>query len=308
MEFDPNQNSQMDIDPIEQMNQEKNKTKSKIIAISVMFFSMLFVGVCFYLTMFAQDTNKPKQSNKPIQPDCSQAYDCELYTKSEYKCKVKSNNEEKEIKCPWTEVKENQYKKTEPTVVTSKEILDEYKSHLKKNDQWNLENYDKNWINVEYRPAWNNMNQVGDKGTIIDKNNNKIEYVCTDVYRNGEEDADADADFIINDTFKVKDNANCECGCMTYYTNKEYYIGISFACSCGGDKDIVIYDKTGKELIKDDLYACDAVPYIENNVLYYIAIQNDENNDYDFIIKKVDFNKSKITAEVVNYFNGERTD
>ena len=126
MNFDPNEKIenevingvQVDEDPIEQMNKESNKTKRKVIVFVYIAIVMVIAIVSIYFAF--NGSNESPEPVTPVVPDCSIAYDCELYTKSEYKCKYKDEkNQEQEIKCPWTAVKANQQKKTEPTSVTT---------------------------------------------------------------------------------------------------------------------------------------------------------------------------------------------
>ena len=126
MNFDPNEKIetevingvQVDEDPIEQMNKESNKTKRKVIVFVYIAIVMVIAIVSIYFAF--NGSNESPKPVTPVVPDCSIAYDCELYTKSEYMCKYKdSNDEEKDIKCPWTAVKANQQKKTEPTSETT---------------------------------------------------------------------------------------------------------------------------------------------------------------------------------------------
>ena len=86
-----------------------------------MLFIKLFISLS-KSSIYFSFIKEPKSDTPttPFVPDCTQAYDCELYTKSEYICKYKDeNNEEKEMKCPWTAVRGNQYKTTEPTSSTT---------------------------------------------------------------------------------------------------------------------------------------------------------------------------------------------
>ena len=319
---------QIEPDPTEQLKKTPNKIVIAILTVAILTgaFICLVVGV----RMYVGDTQEPNQDNKPVTPDCSIAYDCELYTKSEYICKYKdNNNEEKEMKCPWTEVKEGQYKKTQPTTTTTEAIKDpivaikDYNDVIKGKLSQSIVNdgvivLDNNFQKMKEFYLYRN-NPCSSDGEVksFQDGQLKVDYKCKliDDYENGYE-----MDVTVNDKFKFKETNTSTCGTQYHYFNNEYYIVLNTSCAINSG-DLTVYNSNGTKVMSVDgfiyptisidgskinSYGSEGenlavVPYIKDNSLYYFAgkdlggsedYQNPKYEDMCYI-KKYDFNTKK---------------
>ena len=340
MNFDPNEKVETEVingvpvdqDPIEQMKNDSNMAKQRLIAIIVVFVIMAATIVSIYFA-FKGGSESPEPVITVV-PDCSIVYDCELYTKSEYICKYKdNNNEEKEMKCPWTEVKENQYKKTEPTTnpVSDSKIknvaLNDYYNNIKgKIKDKSLASNDGIIVldNTFTRMSKFYLGENGGKPCAKDKeireiteNGLNIKYTC-------EQDPDSydqgyyTLDVIVNNKFKFYEGNDSTCGSSIHYFSDKYHVIIQTSCGINSAY-MIIYDENNNKLFEEEGFAyaygrvmdnyidfnngyealdLNTNPYIKDNALYYIdgisnTVGNEVVGDDVCYIKKFDFNTQK---------------
>ena len=286
------------------LKKSKETNSGKGLSIAAIIISILQILVIIFIvavgTMFTNLVWPSVKKEIVNQATCTMAYDCELNTKSEYICKYKDeNNEEKEIKCLWTDVNENQYRTT-TTQENNKipEVVNEYIELSKKAT-------DSNWKAVDYNDMWEKCTKLGDTGSFIDKNGNKIDYICKKVVSTyGNENYEAQADVTINDSYKFEFDVDCECGCEHIYTNGEYYYSHITGCGCDSDQELSIYDKNGEIVSAFNISECplgEQMPlFIDNNVLYFVEEDYDNNK---FNIYKMDFNVNDSKPEIIGTFD-----
>ena len=298
------------------LKKSKETNSGKGLSIAAIIISILQILVIIFIvavgTMFTNLVWPSVKKEIVNQATCAMAYDCELNTKSEYICKYKDeNNEEKEIKCPWTDVNTDQQKTTTTTVAKTKiKTPEDYENLAKYSSSVSLHDYDKmKPIDFELDTRCKN---VGDKVS-FEKEGIKIEYTCD------EHDFEGwNASAIVDEKIKHEEVGITTCGHTNLFKIGEFYIEDNGGCAIN-TSSLKIYNSLGNQLNErttivdssyktaDDNSTYYTAPFVKNGIFYYAVMEGGFPNEVTketVYIYSLDTSDKRNTPELLTTFDG----